>query len=276
VDTIRLEHRDGVAVVSLHRPRRMNAVVEAMYHELGQALSACAEDPEVSACAEDPEVRCLVLTGSSFERDGLVKHAFCAGADLKEHATGTRNREQRRAYIELAHATCRRLSELPKPAIAAVNGPARGAGTELALCCDLILVAEEATLALPEAGLGTFVGGGATSHLPRLVGLARARELVYTGRVVDGREAVALGLALSCHPVDRLLDEANALAARVARQAPLSLAFAKDLLQRSPGLDLGTVLDLEAKAILSCMETDDWKEGLRAFAERRAPEFRGR
>jgi enoyl-CoA hydratase len=160
--------------------------------------------------------------------------------------------------------------------IAAVNGPARGAGTELALSCDLLLIAEEATLGLPETGLGTFVGGGVTHVLPRLVGLARAKELVYTGRVVGGETAVALGLALACYPVARLPGEARALAMEISEKAPIPMAFAKGYLQRSPSLDMETVLELEAEAILACMESDDWKEGLSSFSEKRTPKFIGR
>jgi enoyl-CoA hydratase len=264
--TILGEHDGDIGVIRLNRPERMNAVIEEMYLELQQALQR----------AQDTRLRCLVLTGSVLQRDGVSKQAFCAGADLKKHAAGERSAEDRRRYIELAHDTVHRFYELPLPIIAAVNGPARGAGTEMALACDLLLMAEEASMSLPETGLGTFVGGGVTHILPRLVGLARARELIYTGRVIDGREAAALGLALACYPLDRLLDEALLLAREVAGKAPVSIALAKQHLQRSPGLDLATVLDNETEAILSCMGTGDWHEGLRAFAEKRPPRFQGR
>jgi enoyl-CoA hydratase len=265
--TIAVSHNQEVAIIRFNRPQRMNAVIEEMYQDLQDAFAELQENDQV---------RALVLTGSVLRRDGGDKQAFCAGADLKHHATGERSAAQRRAYIELAQETCRRLFQLPKPVIAAVNGPARGAGTELALCCDLILVAEEATIGLPEVGLGTFIGGGATLHLPRLVGMARAKELIYTGRIIDGREAVELGLALACYPVARLLDEAQSLAARLARQAPISLALAKSRLQSSQGFDLAAVLEQETEAILRCMESEDWHEGLRAFTEKRQPQFKGK
>jgi enoyl-CoA hydratase len=264
--TILFERDGAVAVVRLNRPERMNAVVEAMYRELHEALHVVRETADI---------HCLVITGSVLERDGVRKQAFCAGADLKEHASGARDAAARQAYIHLAHEVTRQIAELAKPVVAAVNGPARGAGAELALACDLVVMADEATIAFPEVGLGTFVGGGVSHLLPRLVGLARARELVYTGRTVGGREAVALGLAQASVPVDRLAAEVGALAARLAAQAPLSLALAKRFLARSPGQDLGTVLALEADAILGLMESDDWREGVAAFAEGRAPRFRG-
>lgn len=265
-ETIELLTDVPLATIRLHRPERMNAVVERMYLEIQDVLDRLRADTSI---------RCLILTGSVLKREGVEKQAFCAGADLKEHSTGARSQDERREYIRLAQETTRKIYLFPKPIIAAVNGPARGAGTEMALACDLVLVAEEATLALPEAALGTFVGGGVTHILPRLVGLAKAKELVYTGRVVDGRTAVELGLALGCCPVARLLDEARALALEIAEKAPISIAFARQYLQRSPGLGIEAALDLEAKAILACMDSDDWKEGLAAFSERRKPRFAG-
>jgi len=258
---------DGVAVLRLNRPERMNAVVEEMYLDLQEGLEKAGADQEM---------RAVILTGSERVKDGVTKPAFSAGADLKKHATGERSREQKRGYIELAHETTRRIHAFPKPVIAAVNGPARGAGAELAVACDLILMANEATLAFPETGLGTFVGGGVTHHLPRIVGLMRAKELIYTGRVVDGPAAVRMGLALGSYPLESLHDEAVALATELAAKAPLSLGLAKEHLHRSWGRDLETVLGLEAEAILACMETEDWHEGVKAFAEKRRPKYRGK
>ncbi len=265
-ETILLERDGSVLLLRLNRPQRMNAVIERMYLEIQDALAQAAVDASV---------RVLVLTGSVLHRDGLAKQAFCAGADLKEHAEGRRDEAARRAYLELAHETCRRLWSHPTPVIAAVNGPARGAGAEMAVACDLILMADEATLAFPETGLGTFVGGGVTLHLPRLIGLARTKELIYTGRVLDGPAAVEIGLALASVPGDRLLDEALGLAQRIAERAPLSIAFAKRQLHLGYWLALEAVLERETDAILRCMETADWQEGVRAFAERRRPVFEG-
>jgi len=264
--TIRLEEAGPVATVTLDRPERMNAVIEEMYQEIQDALARCATSPSV---------RAVILTGAPLVRDGVVRPAFCAGADLKHHASGRRTASDQRRYIELAHATTRQLAEHPQPTIAAIGGPARGAGAEMALCCDFVFMAEEATVAFPETGLGTFVGGGVTRHLPRTVGLMRAKELVFSGRVVDGVEAVGIGLALRAFPGDRLLEEAHAFALAMASRAPLSIRLAKQHLQAS-GRDLETTLREEAWAILECMATEDWQEGVRAFAEKRRPVFRGR
>jgi enoyl-CoA hydratase len=266
-ETIELLREGPVATVRLNRPERMNAVIEEMYLEIQDALR------EISS---NGDVRCLILTGSILVRDGIEKQAFCAGADVKKHSAGERTPEERRRYIEIAQETARALFELSKPAIAAVNGPARGAGAELAIACDFIIMAEEASLAFPELALGTFVGGGATHILPRLIGLARARELIYTGRVVGAGEAVELGLALRCCPAADLPAVAGALAAELAEKAPLSMAFARKSLHISPRKKIAKALRMEAEAILECMESEDWREGLRAFGEKRRPRFKGR
>jgi enoyl-CoA hydratase len=264
--TIETIVEEPVATLRLHRPERMNAVVEEMYRDIRDALRRFGDNPAA---------RCVILTGSVLVRNGIEKQAFCAGADLKKHARADRTPEERRQYIELAHETVRWIREFPKPVIAAVNGPALGAGAEMALACDFILIEENAILGLPEVGLGTFVGGGVTHTLPRVVGTVRAKELIYTGRILRGREAVELGLALSCHPLKVLMDEVNRLARKLAGQAPMSLRFAKRCIHRCPNLDFGSALRQEGESILECMKTGDWKEGIRAFQEKRKPEFRG-
>lgn len=266
-ETIEYLQEESTGIIRLNRPERMNAVIEKMYLEIRDVLDRAGNDAAV---------RVIILTGSVLKKGNVEKQAFCAGADMKKHGAGERTREQKREYILLAHDTTRRIYELEKPVIAAVNGPARGAGTEMALSCDFIFIAREATIAFPETGLATFVGGGATCHLPRIIGLARAKELVYSGKVIDGAAAFSLGLAQRCFPVEKLMDETKAFAGKLATKAPLSMKFAKECLQKSPALDIETVLRMEAEAILSCMETEDWHEGLRAFNERRDPVFKGR
>ena len=131
-------------------------------------------------------------------------------------------------------------------------------------------------MAFPETGLGTFVGGGVTSHLPRILGLAKAKELIYTGRVIDGKAAMSLGLALECFSPQNLINKAKEFAGNLGEKAPFSLTLAKRRLQQSSTLDLRTVLQLEAEAILACMDTEDWHEGVRAFNEKRKPQYKGR
>jgi enoyl-CoA hydratase len=267
LQTVLYERHGQVGVLRLNRPERMNAVIEQMYLDILAVLDQSRGDPEV---------RALVLTGTVWKREAGDKQAFCAGADLKKHAAGERTPFQKREYILLAHETTRRLYEFEKPVIAAINGPARGAGAEMALCCDFLFMADEATLAFTETGLGTFVGGGSTRHLARLVGPARAKELIYTGRILDGLEAVDLGLALRSYPLKELLPAALDFAGELARRAPVSLAFAKELIQLSDQRDLHTVLMAEAEAILACMNTEDWQEGIASFQQKRQPVFKGR
>ena len=168
------------------------------------------------------------------------------------------------------------IYEFPKPVIVAVNGPARGAGTEMALNGDFLFMADTATIAFPETGLGTCVGGGATYHLGQIVGMMRARELIFTGRIVDGKEAVSLGLALKSLPVEQLLPESLAFAKLLAEKAPVSMALSKALIRQGPYRDLETVLLAESEAILACMNTEDWQTGIRSFSEKRKPVFKGR
>jgi len=267
LETVVYETDEQVGIVRLNRPARMNAVIEQMYLDLQTTMDEVAKDPNI---------RVLILTGTSWQRDQKTKQAFCAGADLKEHAAGSRSAWQKREYIMLAHETTRRLHDLKMPVIAVVNGPARGAGTEMALNCDFLFMADEASLAFSETGLGTFVGGGVTRHLSRLIGMQLAKYLVYSGEVLSGKQAVAVGLALRSFPIDQLFQESMSFARRLSKRAPVSMAFAKDLLQAAPGRDLRTVLLAEAEAILACMNTADWHEGIASFAEKREPVFEGK
>ena len=266
-NTIKFHQDDNIGIISLNRPERMNAVIEEMYLDIQDVLNRTYSDDAI---------RTLILTGSVLKRGEVERQAFCAGADLKKHSSGERSHAQKREYIMLAHETTRLIYEFPKPVIAAVNGPARGAGAEMALSCDFIFMAEDATIGFPETGLGTFVGGGVTYHLPRIVGLARAKELVYAGRIIDGKEAVDMGLALKSFPVSTLMNETKAFAKELSLKAPISMQLAKNHLQQPPGLDIKTVVVLEAEAILSCMDTEDWKEGIRSFNENRRPVYKGK
>ncbi len=266
-ETIILEQISGAGIIRLNRPEVMNAVSEEMYLDLIRALDEIHDDENI---------RSVILTGSVSIKDGKEKQAFCAGADLKKHSSGKRDHGAKRKYIELAHRATEELYRFPKPVICAVNGAARGAGTEMALNCDFILMAEGATMAFPEIGLGTFVGGGVTWHLPQLVGLMKAKELVYTGRIIDAAAALQLGLALDACDIDELMPRALKLADTLAQKAPVSIKLAKEHLQRSTALDLNTALHLETDAILSCMDTEDWQEGIDAFMEKRKPNYKGK
>lgn len=265
--TIIFSKDENIGIIKLNRPERMNAVIEEMYLEIQDVLESCMNDNSL---------RAIVLTGSVLIKNDTEKQAFCAGADLKEHSEGKRTIEDKRKYILLAHETTKRIYEFPKPVVGAINGPARGAGVEMALNCDFLFIAEEATLAFPEIGLGTFVGGGVTQHLQRIIGISRAKELIFSGRVVGGLEAVEMGLALRCFPVSTLLEEAVKFSKSLAEKAPIPMSMAKKYIHESAFKELGDVLKNETDAILSCMETEDWQEGIDAFVEKRKPSYRGK
>lgn len=266
-DTIKYEKDENVGIIRLNRPERMNAVNETMYKEIQKALKSAKPKNDI---------RVLIITGSVLKKGKVIKQAFCAGADLKEHSAGKRNESQRRKYIELAHETTRLIYEYPKPIIAAINGAARGAGIEMALNCDFILMADKATIAFTETSLGTFVGGGVTAHLPSWVGITKAKELIYTGKVINGKEAFEMAIALKSVPVKQLLKQAVALAKELSEKAPISMRFAKERLQHYRLFDIKKVLKHETEAILSCMETEDWHEGIKAFMEKRKPIYKGK
>jgi enoyl-CoA hydratase len=247
---VRAERDGDVLHVRLDRPDRLNAVSDELYHDLDVAFSA----------VDEPGVRAVLLTGEG--------RAFCAGADLKNHATRDRTASEQRAYVWAGHRACRRLATLPQPVVAAVQGHAIGAGAELALSADLLVVAEDATFRLPEVGLGTFVGGGITHRLPLLVGQLRAKQLLLLGRPFGAEQAQAWGLATEVVATDELLPTARALAAEVAALPADAARFAKIGLNRGPQVSLDDALVYEAEALLACMGSNDWSSGVEAFAGR--------
>ncbi len=253
-----VERENGLATICLNRPERLNAVSFPLYRQLSEALATLETDPGL---------RALILTGAG--------RAFCVGADLKAHGEGTLDPEKRREYVEAAQRASLAIQDFSRPTVAAVNGHAIGAGLEIALSCDFVVVAAAAKLRFPEVSLGTFVGGGATYTLSRRVGLPRARELILLCPMFSGEEAVEMGLAYRCVAAQDVADEARDLAARLARMAPISMKHAKRLLYRGWYTDPTSAMALEAEALIECMGTRDWIEGIRAFEEKREPRFRG-
>ena len=255
-ETVLYDVTGNVATISLNRPDRLNAVIEQLYDDVLSALDVALYDNDV---------RAIVLTGAG--------RAFCVGADLKAHGEGTRTPEQKRAYLTKANDVCKRLRTIPKPIIAAVNGYALGAGAEMAISADFVLMKQSAQIGFPEVSIGTFLGGGVTHVLPQLVGMTRARELIFTGERIDGEQSAAMGLATRSFPDETFEDGVRAFAELIASKAPVSMAFAKDHFAELRSYD--HALNSELDAILSCMKTDDWAEGIAAFAEKRPPVFKG-
>lgn len=249
---------DGsVQTISFNRPERLNAVSEELYEQTIVALRAADADPTI---------RAVVLTGTG--------RAFCVGADLKAHGAGGRTPERQRYYTDLGQRVCEQILTMSTPVIAAVAGYALGAGAEMAVSADFLVMADDAKMGFPEVSIGTYVGGGVTHRLPRLVGLRRATDLLILGDRFTGEQAAEWGLAYRSVPTDQVAATANELAGRLAEKAPLSMAKIKAALYRDD--DIATALADEPKQLVELMGTRDWAEGVAAFAEKRAPVFEGR
>ncbi|GIX46144.1 MAG: enoyl-CoA hydratase [Candidatus Tectimicrobiota bacterium] len=259
---LRYEVADGVATVTLNRPERLNALDYALRDELLAALQQAAADPQV---------RALILTGAG--------RAFCAGADLHDVLVRgfdmdprTREQEEVRGFNALTQA----LRALEKPVIAAVNGAAVGGGCCLALAADIRLASSEARFGMVFVRLGlSSADMGGTFLLPRLIGLAHASELLLTGEIIDAARAERLGLVNRVVAPEELLPQARQLAARLAAGPPIGLALTKRAINRALGLELAAHLDYEAYVQSACMLTADHREGVEAFLQKRAPQFRG-
>ena len=253
-----VDRQDGVALVTLDRPDALNALNRALLTELRDRLAEVAEDAEV---------RAVVLTGAG-------DRAFAAGADIKEMEP--MSVDEARAWGALGHECGRLLETMPKPTIAAVNGFALGGGCELALACDVRYASANARLGQPEANIGIIPGWGGTQRLARAVGIGMAKELIYSGRMVDAEEALRIGLVNAVFPPEEVLERALELAGSLAAKSPLVLAAAKELANRSLQGDLDAALDDEAERFAQLFGSEDQKEGMRAFVEKREPRFTGR
>lgn len=251
-----VEDRGEVEVWTIDGEPRRNSITRAMLGALGAELERAASS----------RARCVVLTGAG-------GRAFCAGADLKERAGMAE--EEVREFLRGLRAALRALESSPKVFVAALNGVALGGGLELALACDLRVMSAVAELGLPEVGLGIIPGAGGTQRLSRVVGAARAKDLVLTARRLAAPEALAWGLVSKVAPPERLLEEALATAALVARNAPIALRQAKRAIDGGLDLPLDEALDLEQRMYQECLPTRDRREALRAFAEKRRPNFTG-
>lgn len=249
----------GVFEARFNIPERLNAVDEDVLAELNAALDEAESDPTT---------RVVLIGGEG--------RAFCAGANYKKHVKDERTMYQKRQYVDGIFATYRRIYQFAKPVVAAVHGMAAGAGAELAVNCDFILMADGSEIWFPEIGAATFVGCGITVLLPRLVGFARAREMVMLGERVKAQDAVVMGLASRSYPANEFRASTLAFLEALAARAPVALALAKRQFNASITRDYDMALVAEREAVLACMMTEDWKEGVRAFAERRTPVYHGR
>jgi len=252
---IRVDRADAVAVLTVDRQDALNALDVATLTDLRDRLREVAEDDGV---------RVVILTGAGDK-------AFVAGADIK-YMSGL-DVEQAKVWGALGHEAGHLLETMPKPTIAAVNGFALGGGCELALACDIRYAGSGAKLGQPEVNLGIIPGWGGTQRLARVCGLGVAKELIFTGRVVDAEEALRIGLVNGVH--DPVLDKARETAALLASKSPIALRVMKELSNRALGGDHAANLEAEGDTFGDLFSSDDAKEGMTAFVEKREPVFRG-
>ena len=256
--TLDVERAGAVATLTLNRPGARNALDLTMRQELLSALD------EVEA---DAATRVLVLTGAG-------EH-FCAGGDVKSMRERRQTAAEGRQRVQMLNRLVLRLVDFPRPTIAMVDGYAVGAGTNLALCCDLVVASDRAKFGELFNKIGLAPDGGGTWLLPRLVGLARAKELIFTGDVFDAAEAARLGLVNRVVPAAELRAATRALAEKIAGGPPAVQRMAKHMVNRAATSDLAAALDLEAYSQGLAIAGDDHQEGLAAFFEKRAPKFTG-
>ena len=246
---------DGFALIQLNRPSVLNAINMELIRELTDA---------VAAFEADPDVRCIIITGN--------EKAFAAGADIKEMADASSIDMFLRDNFSLLD----RLRLCKKPIIAAVNGYALGGGCELAMMCDIILASDTAKFGQPEVGIGVIPGWGGTQRLTHAIGKYKAMEMILTGDMINSEEALRLGLAARIVPAASLLDEAKALAKKIASKGPLAVRLAKESILKSLSVPLEEGLEFERKNFFLLFSSDDQKEGMKAFMEKRKPEWKGK
>jgi len=256
-ENILFQLNQGIATITFNRPRALNALNQALLADLSKALD------EIAA---DEEVRVLILTGAG-------EKAFVAGADISELATFTAL--QAKVFSRAGHAIIAKLQELPIAVIAAVNGFALGGGSEIALACDFIYAAEHARFGLPEINLGLIPGFGGTQRLPRLVGAHRAKELIFSGKMVSASEAAQIGLVNRVLPSADLLEEVLKTARDIAAKGRVALRAAKQAINHGLNTDLATGCSIETDAFALTLASADAQEGTSAFLEKRPAVFKG-
>ncbi|SFC43107.1 short-chain-enoyl-CoA hydratase [Clostridium uliginosum] len=253
-----LEKEGHLAIVTINRPKALNALNSETLTDLNCVL----EDLE-----KDSNVYAVILTGAG-------EKSFVAGADISEMKE--LNEQQGKEFGILGNNVFRRLENLDKPVIAAVSGFALGGGCELAMSCDIRIVSEKAKFGQPEAGLGITPGFGGTQRLPRIVGLGKAKELIYTCDIIKADEALRIGLANKVVSLENLMDEAKAMANKIIANAPIAVKLCKDAINRGMQVDIDKAVLIEAQDFGKCFASEDQTEGMTAFLDRREKSFKNK
>ncbi|MCI0337645.1 MAG: enoyl-CoA hydratase-related protein [Acidobacteria bacterium] len=256
-ENILLERRGRIALITVNRPEKLNALNIKTRLELSEALDELRNDLEI---------RVVVITGAG-------EKSFVAGADINEFAG--RTAIQQRSVMK-ARSVLTAAEDFPKPLIAMINGFCLGGGCELALSCDIRIASDKAKFGQPEINLGIIPGGGGTQRLTRLIGEGKAMQMVLTGEMIDAHEAYRLGLVNEVYPHTELESKTMDLAARIAEKSPVALAMAKTAVKNAARMNLREGLDQEIDLFALCFSSEDKEEGVRAFLEKRKPEFKGR
>lgn len=249
---------DGIAIVTINRPAALNALNMEILEDLAAAFAELKQSEDVA---------CVILTGSGGK-------AFVAGADIA--AMQSLDAVSAEQFARVGHTVFNAIENFSKPVIAAVNGFALGGGCELAMACDIRIAAENARFGQPEVNLGVIPGFGGTLRLARLVGKGRAKELIFTGDIIDAQEAYRIGLANKVVAAEDLLAEARSMAAKITAKAPVAVRFAKEAIDNGLEMDLDRAGRFEAGLFGLCFATADQKEGMQAFLEKRPAKFTGR
>ncbi len=252
-----VDSKNNTAVITFNRPQVLNAMNTETVTELGTAITEIEKDATIKV---------MVMTGAG--------RAFIAGADIAEMSSKTP--EQARIYSELGHMVMHAIQNTRRPTIAAVNGYALGGGVEVMLSCDICIASDQARFGLPEAMLGVIPGWGATQRAARLIGIAQAKQLIFAGEIIDARTAYEIGLINRIVPHDQLMQAVMDLAQKIGEQSPLALAQAKKVIHEGIDKSLEDGCKLEIEAFCSLFATEDQKEGMRAFLEKRKPRFAGK
>ena len=255
---ILLEKEDNLAIVTINRPKALNALNSETLADL---------DLVITEIENDSNIYCVIITGSG-------EKAFVAGADISEMKDLTE--EQGKEFGILGNRVFRRLEKLDKPVIAAISGFALGGGCELAMSCDIRIASEKAKFGQPEAGLGITPGFGGTQRLPRIVGMGKAKELIYTGTIIKADEALRIGLVNKVVPLESLMEEARAMANVIISNAPIAVKLCKDAINKGMQVDMDSAIQIEAEDFGKCFVTEDQVEGMSAFIERRTKKFQNK
>ncbi|MGV3024951.1 short-chain-enoyl-CoA hydratase [Clostridium thermobutyricum] len=253
-----LEKEGNLAIVTINRPKALNALNSETLKDLNTVIDDLEKDNNIYA---------VILTGAG-------EKSFVAGADISEMKD--LNEEQGREFGILGNKVFRRLETLDKPVIAAISGFALGGGCELAMSCDIRIASEKAKFAQPESGLGITPGFGGTQRLPRIVGLGKAKELIYTGEIIKADEALRIGLVNKVVALEELMNEAKIMANKIMVNAPIAVRLCKDAINRGMQVGMDEAIMIEAEDFGKCFSTEDQTEGMTAFMERREKNFQNK